>query len=211
MRLVLATRNPGKIRELRRLLADLPGFELVTLADLHAAPDVVEDGESFDANARKKALVIAHATGAMALADDSGLEVDALGGRPGIHSARYAGEDATDAANNAKLVADLAGVPEPKRTARYRAVLAFADPAGPLAADVHVEEGRCEGHLRLEPTGTGGFGYDPYFVPTGFDLTMAELSPDVKNGVSHRGQAARAMRAFLADYLARRTGPRAPR
>lgn len=203
-RLVCATRNPGKLRELRALLAGIEDLALVGLDELPSAPVVVEDGDTFEANAVRKAIEIARATGMMALADDSGLEVDSLGGGPGTRSARFAGEGASDADNNAKLVAALRGVPEHARTARYRVVLAFADPMGTLGAQVHTEEGACAGRIRLDPAGSGGFGYDPHFVPDGFDRTMAELSADEKNRISHRGEAARRMAGFLSAYVARR-------
>jgi XTP/dITP diphosphohydrolase len=199
---LLATRNAGKIREFRELLGGLPDIELVAL-DTVRAPEVVEDGDSFEHNAIKKAREIAAATGMLVLADDSGLEVDALGGAPGVRSARYAGERASDADNNAKLVTELArsAVPEPGRTARYRVVLALADPSGPLAQRVHLEHGVCEGRIALRPAGARGFGYDPYFVPDGYACTMAELSPELKNRISHRALAARKLAMFLADYL----------
>lgn len=203
-RIVCATRNPGKIRELRALWSEVPGLVLVGLDDVPSAPEVIEDGDTFEVNAVKKAREVAASTGLMALADDSGLEVDALGGRPGVHSARYAGEGATDADNNAKLLSELRGVPERERTARYRVVLAFADPSGPLGERVHTETGACEGRLGLTPSGTGGFGYDPYFVPDGYECTMADLSASEKNHISHRGEAARKMARFLANYLERR-------
>lgn len=202
-RLTVATRNPGKLREFRALFADVVDLELIGLDECPGVPEVVEDGDSFAANAVKKATEIAHAIGAMTLADDSGLEVDALEGRPGVHSARYAGAHATDADNNAKLVAALRALPDAPHTARYRVVLAFADPTGALGAAVHTEAGVCAGRIRLEPQGAGGFGYDPYFVPDGFACTMAELALDEKNRISHRATAARKMQRFLATYLAR--------
>jgi XTP/dITP diphosphohydrolase len=211
LRLLLATTNPGKLRELYALLSDVPGLTLLAPDDVGGLPTVVEDGATFEANARKKALEIARARGVATLSDDSGLEVDALGGRPGVRSARYAGERASDADNNQKLRAELAAVPEPRRTARYRVVLAFCD-AGAVpgaAADtplLHTEEGRCEGRIQLEATGTGGFGYDPHFVPDGYTCSMAELSLQQKNRISHRALALRRMRAFLEDYLRSRAG-----
>lgn len=201
---LFATRNKGKVRELRELFADMP-IELKTLDDVPPVPEVIEDADTFDGNAIKKALETARATGLMTLSDDSGLEVDALGGAPGVHSARYAGKQGDDHANNQKLIAALRAIPVDQRTARYRVVLAFADLTGPLGARAHTEIGACEGRIRLEPAGTGGFGYDPYFEPRGFTRTMAELAPDEKNRISHRGLASRKMRDFLAAYLAQRS------
>jgi XTP/dITP diphosphohydrolase len=205
--LLLATRNRGKIRELEQLFGDLPGLRVLALDAVRELPEVIEDGETFADNAKKKALEIARATGMLVLSDDSGLEVDALGGEPGVRSARYAGEHASDADNNHKLVTELRllEVPSENRTARYRVVLAFADPAGPLAAlephGVHFEHGACEGRIRLEPRGDRGFGYDPYFEPVGYACTMAELAAEEKNRISHRARAALAMRRFLEAYL----------
>ena len=202
--LLLATRNRGKIREFGRLFSDLPELRLLTLDDVRELPEVVEDGETFEHNARKKALEIARVTSMVVLSDDSGLEVDALGGHPGVRSARYAGDNASDADNNRKLVAELRNVPVVVRTARYRVVLALADPNGPLGATVHLEEGACEGRIRLDPCGEHGFGYDPYFEPTGYTCTMAELAHAEKDLISHRAVAARKMRGFLESYLPRR-------
>jgi XTP/dITP diphosphohydrolase len=202
--LLFATRNKGKIRELRQLFADLPDLTLITLDDVPPVAEVDEDGETFEDNARKKALEYALATGHMCLSDDSGLEVDALGGAPGVHSARYSGIQGDDVANNAKLLAELARAPTESRTARYRVVLALADPKGLLGSQPHTEVGTCEGRIRMHPSGEGGFGYDPYFEPDGFTRTMAELASDEKNAISHRGLASRKMHAFLAGYLATR-------
>lgn len=196
MKLVLATRNKGKVDEIRAALA-LPSLELISLAAFPGAPEVVEDGETFESNAVKKAVTIARATGHWALADDSGLEVDALGGAPGVHSARYAGEGQDHAANNAKLLKALHGVAN--RAAAFRCVIALSSPAG-LAKTV---SGSCRGRIILNQRGSGGFGYDPVFVPNGHEKTFAELSIEVKNGMSHRGRALRAAseawRATLAS------------
>jgi XTP/dITP diphosphohydrolase len=200
MRVVVATRNRGKLAELRRLLAGLP-LELVGLDAVGPVPEVVEDGDTFEANAAKKAREVAVATGLPALADDSGLEVDALGGAPGVRSARFAGEGATDQANNRLLLERMAAVPGPERTARFRCVLAFADPAGPLGHRVHLEEGVCEGHIAEAPRGQDGFGYDPLFVPMGLERSMAEIAPELKDSISHRGQAVGNMRQFLAGHV----------
>lgn len=199
--LLLATRNAGKVRELRELFADLEGLSLRTLDEVEPMPDVIEDGATFEDNAIKKAWEPAFATGFMTLSDDSGLEVDALGGRPGVRSARYAGEGSSDEANNQKLIEELAGIPAPQRTARYRVVLALADPKGQLGKRVHFETGVCDGRIRELPRGANGFGYDPYFEPIGFDRTMAELAAEEKNKISHRAVASRAMHKFLREYL----------
>lgn len=191
--LVIASKNKGKIREIRQIYADLP-VAIVEVADL---PDVVEDGDSFSANARKKAVEIARHTGKWALADDSGLEVDALRGEPGIHSARWSGKG--DEGNNEKLLAELRDVPPPARTARYRAVVVIAAPDGRVIAEA---DGACEGLIGFERRGTGGFGYDPYFVIPQFGKTMAELTPEAKNSISHRGQALRRLREPLTRALA---------
>jgi len=202
--LVLATKNPGKVREFRALFWDLPRLRVQALDELGKLPDVVEDGKTFEENAIKKAREIAAATGMLVLADDSGLEVDALGGRPGVHSARYAGRQGNDEANNDKLLAELAHVPDGQRRARFRVVLVLADPNGPLGDDVHIEEGVCEGEILRGRRGTDGFGYDPLFKPDGHDLSMAELPPEEKNTISHRASAAAKMRAFLGEYLTKR-------
>jgi XTP/dITP diphosphohydrolase len=199
--LVFATRNPGKLVELRQLLAGLP-LDVRTPDELgRAVPEVIEDGATFAANARKKALAVSRAAGLAALADDSGLEVDALGGAPGVHSARYAGAAADAAANNQKLLAALAAVPDQRRTARFRSVLALADCAGPLGDRTLEAEGVCEGVVLRAPRGTGGFGYDPLFCVPDLDLTFAELDLGDKNGRSHRARAMLAMRPLLMDYF----------
>ena len=190
--IVIASKNKGKIREIRQIYADLP-VSVVEVADL---PDVVEDGDSFSSNARKKAVEIARHTGRWALADDSGLEVDALKGAPGIHSARWSG--AGDEANNDKLLRELRGVPPPARTARYRAVVVVADPSGRIIAET---DGTCEGLIGFERRGGGGFGYDPLFVVPQFGCTMAELTAETKHSISHRGEALRRLREPLTRAL----------
>lgn len=202
--LVLATKNPGKVREFRALFWDLPRLRVHALDEVGKLPDVVEDGKTFEENAIKKAREIAAATGMLALADDSGLEVDALGGKPGVYSARYAGRQGNDEANNDKLLADMSHVPDGERRARFRVVLVLADPNGPLGTEVHVEHGTCEGEILRARRGSEGFGYDPLFRPEGHNESMAELAPDEKNAISHRAEAAAKMRAFLGEYLARR-------
>lgn len=205
--LLIATRNAGKVREFRALFAELPALEVLSLADFPELVDVVEDGETFEANARKKAWEIAQAVSLPVLADDSGLEVDALGGRPGVHSARYAGlasGHAADEPNNDKLLHELEHVADAARTARYRVVLAFADPSGPLGSHVQLEDGACEGTIRRVRSGQGGFGYDPLFQPLGYACTMAELDAAEKNRISHRALATRKMQRFLVTYLSAR-------
>jgi XTP/dITP diphosphohydrolase len=193
MKLVLATRNPGKVRELSQLLSPL-GYEVLSLEHFPGVPEVVEDGATFRDNAVKKATAVARHTGQLALADDSGLEVDYLGGAPGVHSARFAGEGHDDRANNEKLLRLLAGVPPEKRTARFRCVVAVATPEG----KVLTTEGTCEGIIAEEPRGEGGFGYDPLFYVPSCGKTFAELEPEVKNRISHRGRALALMREILA-------------
>lgn len=199
---VLATRNAGKCAELRALLGDL-GVNVVSVADV--LPDdfnVHEDGETFEANAVLKARAVCRAANLTALADDSGLEVDALGGRPGVRSARFAHERATDAENNAALLRELEGVEEDALSARFRCALALASP---WEDDVIVVEGRCEGRIARTPRGSGGFGYDPLFIVSGHDgRAMAELTEDEKNRVSHRGLAVRAMIPKLQALVERR-------
>lgn len=191
-RIAIASRNAGKIREIRAICSDWP---VAWLTDEDRTwPDVAEDGATYLDNARLKARAVARATGEAALADDSGIEVDALAGAPGPRSARYAGEEATDEENLRALVRALEGVAPERRTARYRAVAVLAWPDGREAA----AEGVCEGRLRAEPVGSGGFGYDPVFEPRGFDRTMAQLPPEVKDRISHRGKALRSLRSELA-------------
>jgi XTP/dITP diphosphohydrolase len=190
--IVIASRNKGKIREIRRIYIGLP----ITFLEIADLPEVVEDGKDYSENARKKASAIARHTGKWALADDSGLEVDALGGAPGVHSARWSGGD--DEANNDKLLAELRDVPAPARTARYRAVIVVAAPDGRWIAEA---DGSCEGLIGFERRGTGGFGYDPLFVVPQFGSSMAELSAETKDGLSHRGQALRRFREPLTRAL----------
>jgi XTP/dITP diphosphohydrolase len=195
-RLAIATRNAHKLDELARICADWP-VEWVTVRTEDPArfPDVEEVHDTYLENAFLKARAVAEALGIPAIADDSGIEVDALGGKPGPRSARFAGEDATDADNLAALVASLKGIPESGRTARYRCVAAVAFPDG---HERHAEE-TCEGTLRAKQAGEGGFGYDPIFQPAGWDETMAELRPAEKDRISHRGKAFRALRDLLAE------------
>lgn len=195
-KLLVATRSEHKLRELRELLR-LEHAELVTLDELGVPGDPIEDGETFEANAAIKARAGIAATGLPTLADDSGIEVDALDGEPGVRTRRYAGEDATDAANNAKLLAALDGLQEERRAARYVCVLALALPGEAL----RFERGICRGRIATSPRGNGGFGYDPIFVPEGEPIdgrTFGQWTADEKNQVSHRARAARAMAPHLA-------------
>lgn len=195
-KIVIATRNQGKVREMLEAFADLP-VELISLAEFGDIPEPVEDGTTFAANALLKAHFYAKQTNCACLADDSGLEVDALGGAPGVYSARFAGETADDAANNAKLLRELASLGREESPARYRCVLAFVDGLQELLAD-----GSCEGVIRRYPAGREGFGYDPYFYTPKLSKTMAELTLAEKNAISHRGMALRAMAEKLAGCLA---------
>jgi XTP/dITP diphosphohydrolase len=189
-RIVVATRNEHKVREILRICSDWP-VRWITDADL---PDLEETGRTYLENALLKARTTAAATGEAALADDSGIEVDALGGAPGPRSARYAGENATDEDNLRALLRALAGIPRAGRTARYRAVAALATPDG----NAVNAEGTCEGIVGTKPRGIGGFGYDPIFEPVGREGTMAELTPEEKDRISHRGRALRALGELLA-------------
>ncbi|HEY0988266.1 MAG TPA: non-canonical purine NTP pyrophosphatase [Kofleriaceae bacterium] len=202
--LVFATRNAGKLVELRQLLPELDvlGIDEAAARLRRTIPEVVEDADTFAGNAARKAREVSAATGFPALADDSGLEVDALGGAPGVWSARYAGT-AGDAANNAKLLVALRDVPPERRTARFRAVLALADVSGPLDDAVITAEGVCEGVVLDAPRGTGGFGYDPLFLVPEIGQTFAELGVGPTGERSHRARAMQAMRPQLLAYLAK--------
>lgn len=192
--IVLASRNAKKIGEIRDLLA--PHSIVVSgVGDHPDVPEVVEDGDTFAANAAKKAVEVAGHVGTWAIGEDSGLSVDALDGAPGVYSARYAGEPADDAANNAKLVAALADVPPVKRSAHYTCHVALADAAGNVRLSV---EARCNGRIVLDPRGTNGFGYDPYFLLPEYGRTFGELSPIVKRHLSHR---ARAFASFIPQLV----------
>ena len=194
--LLIATTNAGKRREIAAVLADLP-VTCIHLADLGPLPEPVEDGVTFLANATKKAVYYARLAQRLTLADDSGLEVDALDGAPGVYSARYAGASADDAANNAKLVAALRGIPADQRTARFRCVLVLADAERILA----TTQGTVEGVIVDAARGANGFGYDPHFLVPTLGKTTAELAPEEKNRISHRGQAVRAMKEELVKLL----------
>jgi XTP/dITP diphosphohydrolase len=194
-RLAIASRNAHKLRELGRICADWPvSWVTVDNHDPAGFPDVDETGETYLANALLKAHAVAASLGMPAIADDSGIEVDALGGKPGPRSARFAGPDASDEENLQALLGAVKGIPGGGRTARYRCVAAIAYPEG---TETHAEA-TCEGVLRTKPVGSGGFGYDPVFEPVGWDVTMAELTPEQKDRISHRGRAFRALRELLA-------------
>jgi XTP/dITP diphosphohydrolase len=203
--LVFATRNVGKLVELRALL---PGCDVLSIDEAarrigHAIPEVVEDADTFAGNAAKKAREVSAVTRLPALADDSGLEVDALGGAPGVISARYAGVSGhgADAANNAKLLGALASVPAARRSARFRASLALADVHGRLGQRVIAADGVCEGTILEAPRGTGGFGYDPLFFAPELGQTFAEGGIGPKSDLSHRARAMKALRPELLAYL----------
>jgi len=202
-RLLLASANQGKLRELRTILHGLP-VELVGLDELGRAdpPEVEETGETFLANALLKARAYGAWSGLAAVADDSGLEVDALGGAPGVRSARYAGPGAGDHANLDKLLAALTGVPPERRTARFRCVAALHDPA--TGREDHAEAA-WEGRVLDAPRGSGGFGYDPVFLPDGWDRTSAEVDQPTKDAASHRGKAFRALRPAIEEWARRQT------
>ena len=193
-KLIFATRNEGKIRELTALLAGLD-IQVESLADYPDAPDVIEDGVTFQDNAVKKARAAAAFTGCMAVADDSGLMVDALDGRPGVFSARYAGEDATDENNIEKLLSALDGMPREKRGAAFRCVLVLYRPDG----NCEAFEGVWKGKIADAPAGEGGFGYDPVFIVPEYGKTVAELPIELKNRLSHRAKAFKKLRERLAD------------
>ena len=199
MKLVLASRNRKKIKELETFLSEISSdITVLSLDDIGFHDEIVEDGATFAENSRIKASVPAE-LGYIGVADDSGLEVDALGGEPGVYSARYSGEGANDEKNNKKLLAALAGVPDEKRTARFRTVVTCVFPDG----DEIQAEGICEGRILESPRGQDGFGYDPLFWYEPLGKTFAELTPDEKNSVSHRG---RAMREFAAKLRAHGIG-----
>jgi XTP/dITP diphosphohydrolase len=196
--LLIATRNPGKLREYEQLLAGLP-LSLTYLDKEGITHEVEETGESFSENAIRKAQEYARISGLLTLADDSGLEVDALGGEPGVHSARYAGPGADDADRYRLLLERMQGVPWEGRGARFRCVIAIAEPGG----KTYSAEGTCEGAIALAPQGDYGFGYDPVFHLPEHDRTMAQLSPEMKNRISHRARAAQEARSTLERILRR--------
>ena len=199
-KIVIATKNLGKLREMRAAFAHLP-VEIVSFAAFGDLPDAVEDGATFEENARIKAHFFREQTQTACIADDSGIELDALGGAPGVHSARFAGVHGDDAANNAKMIAELQARGRTSSSADYRCALVFED----LDGTVLTADGRVDGTIRFEPRGTGGFGYDPYFYvtqPDGTEKTMAELTLAEKDAISHRGKALRGLVSQLEKYFA---------
>lgn len=194
MKLVVATNNPHKVKEIVNILKG-QNYEILSLKNFPDAPVVIEDGSTFEENAVKKSSIIAKHTGLLALADDSGLEVDVLNGEPGVKSARFAGENATDEDRNRKLLNLLRDVPESKRNARFKCAIALSNPQG----DTHVVLGVCEGSIAFETRGNKGFGYDPIFVVPCYGKTFAELGPDIKNRISHRAIALPKIKKFLGS------------
>ena len=192
MELVIATTNKGKLREIQQLLKDL-GVSVMSLADFHGYPNVIEDGKTFRENALKKAREISAFTGKPSLADDSGLMVDALGGEPGVYSARYSGKDADDLKNNSKLLRKMRDVPDAGRGAQFVCVMALVFPDG----KEKVVSGLVRGRITREPRGPGGFGYDPLFYYSRARMTFAEMGPEEKNKVSHRARALKKIRETL--------------
>jgi XTP/dITP diphosphohydrolase len=194
MEIVLATRNKKKIEEIRRIIVDLP-ITILSLDDFPGCPETIEDRDTFEGNAVKKAVEVSRFTAKAALADDSGLEVDALGGAPGVYSARYAGDagSGNDVKNYEKLLADLKSVPDGKRDARFVCCMALALPDGTIKTFF----GYAEGCILREPRGKTGFGYDPVFIPKGYERTFAEMTGEEKDRLSHRGKAIEKLLEFL--------------
>jgi len=195
--ILIATKNRGKLREVRNILAGLP-VAFATLDQFPDLPEPAEDADTFEGNAERKGLHYARLTGLWTLADDSGLEVDALGGAPGVYSARYAGRQGDDAANNARLIRELSKVPDEKRRARFRCAVVLASPEGVLATGC----GTFEGVVVDDARGSNGFGYDPHFFVPELGMTAAELRPEQKNHISHRAGALTAIRPFIERLLA---------
>ena len=193
---VIATHNPGKLGEMKALLAPL-AFKILSLKDFPEIPPVVEDGTTFAANAGKKAKAVADRTGRLAIADDSGLVVKALGGRPGVFSSRFAGEKATDGNKCQRLLEEMAGIPEEQRKAVFVCAIAVALPKG----EMRIVEEECQGRISFTPRGEYGFGFDPIFFVPEFGKTMAELEPEVKNQVSHRARALKRLKLILPKFL----------
>ncbi|MCK5081326.1 MAG: RdgB/HAM1 family non-canonical purine NTP pyrophosphatase [Candidatus Omnitrophica bacterium] len=194
--LVVATKNKGKLREIKGLLADLD-LKITSLADYPDAPEIEEDGKTFGQNALKKAATIALYTKKLTLGEDSGIEIKALGNKPGIHSARFSGEKATDRKNNLKMLRSLKNVPASKRQARYRCYAALVDGNG----IVDLLSGQCSGIITKHARGKNGFGYDPYFLIKRYDQTFGELDPSVKAKISHRALALKKVKKSLRKYL----------
>lgn len=202
LEIVLATRNPGKVREFLELMRDLP-LQVYALDAFPQIGSLREDGTTYTENAISKAALVARLTRRVTVADDSGIEIDALEGKPGAQSARFLGEGATDSARNARILRLLQSIPAERRTARYRAVVAVALPDG----ETRTFEGTCEGRISTAPRGSGGFGYDPVFVVPAYGKTMAQLPLNVKNRISHRARAFLAARPFLKTMAGGRQAP----
>jgi len=193
--LVLATRNKKKLIEIKELLLGLD-FNILSIDDFDCIPEILEDTDTFEGNATKKAVEVSKATGRLSLADDSGLEIDCLGGKPGVHSARFAGENATDEDNYRKVLCLMQGIPKEGRTARFRCAVAIANGEVPI-----IVMGVCEGEIATEPRGNHGFGYDPIFIVPSYNKTFAELGAEMKNKISHRAIALEKARDILLNYL----------
>jgi len=196
MKLVVATRNKDKLKEIKTLLKGLP-IKVISLNSFKDVPEVIEDGKTLEANARKKAIQVSRHLKKLAVADDSGLEVPVFGNRPGVYSARFSGKGATYSSNNKKVLRLLKGTPISKRTACFRCVIAVAD----KGKVVGIAEGRCRGRIGFEPKGRAGFGYDPIFVPNGHKKTFAEMGLKKKNRISHRGKALVKAKKLIIDFL----------
>lgn len=195
-KIYLATNNQNKVKEMKEILAGLP-VEVLGIKDLDIDKfEVIEDGETLEENSYKKAAALANYTDEMVVADDSGLFVDALDGQPGVHSSRYAGEDGNDKKNNEKLLEELEGVAEIDRGAKFATVITLID-----GEEVIVKRGECTGRIIEEPRGDNGFGYDPLFIPSGFDRTFAELDDTIKNDISHRHHALEKLFVYLEESL----------
>jgi len=197
--LLVATRNKGKLREIRDLLKDMD-IKVTSLADYEHMPEIVEDARTFAGNAIKKAVTISMYTKKLVMGEDSGLEVKALGNEPGVYSARFSGEDATDRKNNFKLLRMLKDIPRLRRTARYRSFIALSDGKGLI----DVVSGSCGGIITERHRGTNGFGYDPLFLIPRYDKTFGELDPSVKAKISHRARALKKLRKSLQEHFSRR-------
>lgn len=198
VQIVVATRNPGKLKEIKQIMGNVP-VEFISLKEALRGEkiELEEPGDTYLENALHKAKTVARFTGMCAIADDSGLEVDYLNGEPGVHSSRFAGEDASDDQNIEKLLKLLEGVPEEERTARFRCLAVFYDPCDVILSS----DGVCEGTIITEKRGRGGFGYDPIFVPYGYEKTFAELPLSIKNKISHRAKAFKNLRRKIVDYF----------
>ena len=195
--LIVASRNKGKVNEIKELLADLP-VKVTSLLDYPKISDVVEDGKTYKANALKKAVAVAKATGKMALADDSGIEVAALGNKPGIYSSRFAGKGASEKDKNRKLFEMLQGMPMSKRRARYRCVVALVDGK---AKEISVAQGTCGGYITTRERGTNGFGFDPLFLLKRYGKTFGELAPSLKAKISHRARALAKIKGIIKKAI----------